>query len=140
LAGSVAQLGYSQYANVAVQMRANAVAQSLSGARRSRTGRDLEKLVKDERNLAGGKHMLVLSRKEKQTILVGDDIEITICRVSGRRVTIGLRAPDEVSIRRGEVRSVDDTAWSGQPGLLSRLHGARQRDLEIDLPHEMTIE
>ncbi len=47
--------------------------------------------------------MLVLSRKEKQTILVGDNIEITICRVSGRRVTIGLRTPSDVSIRRGEV-------------------------------------
>ena len=71
--------------------------------------------------------MLVLSRKEKQTILVGDDIEITICRVSGRRVTIGLRAPSDVSIRRGEVLKHDPTvAGTGTRGLISRLARVRR--------------
>ena len=84
--------------------------------------------------------MLVLSRKERQTILVGDDIEITICRVSGRRVTIGLRAPEEICIRRGEVRSGEETSWNGQPGLMSRLPAARQRTITVPLPQELTVE
>lgn len=47
--------------------------------------------------------MLILSRKERESILVGDNIEITICRVSGGRVKLGFRAPLDVPIRRGEV-------------------------------------
>jgi carbon storage regulator len=65
--------------------------------------------------------MLVLSRKEKQTILVGDDIEITICRVSGRRVSIGLSAPKNVDIRRGEIRSELARKPSKVMGLACRL-------------------
>ena len=85
--------------------------------------------------------MLVLSRKERQTILVGDEIEITICRVSGRRVTIGLRAPQDVCIRRGEVRADDEPpSWSGQAGLLARLPGARRQNHPLALPQELTVE
>lgn len=47
--------------------------------------------------------MLILSRKERESVLVGDNIEITICRVSGGRVKLGFRAPHDVSIRRGEL-------------------------------------
>jgi carbon storage regulator len=97
--------------------------------------------------------MLVLSRKEKETILVGDNIEITICRVSGRRVTIGLRAPSDLSIRRGEIGEYDaagaieppepmekpSAAWTGhQRGLASRL--ARLRRRAAGVPQEITIE
>jgi carbon storage regulator len=71
--------------------------------------------------------MLVLSRKEKQTILVGDNIEITICRVSGRRVTIGLRAPHDVTIRRGELNRRAKSSDRADHGLLSRLARSRQR-------------
>ncbi|MCA9168613.1 MAG: carbon storage regulator [Planctomycetales bacterium] len=52
--------------------------------------------------------MLILSRKEKESILVGENIEITVCRVIGGRVKIGLRAPQHVSIRRGELMAPDD--------------------------------
>lgn len=65
--------------------------------------------------------MLVLTRKEKQTILVGDDIEITICRVSGRRVSIGLTAPKDVDIRRGEIRAEGQPLSQPVAGLSSRL-------------------
>ncbi|MFC1759710.1 carbon storage regulator [Planctomycetota bacterium] len=46
--------------------------------------------------------MLVLSR-EDETILIGDDIEIRILRIAGRSVKIGLQAPDDVKIVRGEL-------------------------------------
>lgn len=85
--------------------------------------------------------MLVLSRKERQTILVGDDIEITICRVSGRRVTIGLSAPQDICIRRGEMHTDDEPpSWSGQAGLLARLPGARRSHREMTLRQELTVE
>ena len=47
--------------------------------------------------------MLVLSRKETETIKIGDDIEITLVRVSGDRVRVGIQAPNEMVILRGEL-------------------------------------
>lgn len=47
--------------------------------------------------------MLVLSRKIGDTIRIGDDIEIVVSRISGNRVTIGIDAPKDVRILRGEV-------------------------------------
>ena len=47
--------------------------------------------------------MLVLSRKETQTIKIGDDIEVTLVRVSGDRVRVGIQAPPELLILRGEL-------------------------------------
>jgi carbon storage regulator len=61
-----------------------------------------------------GKSMLILSRREKQSILIGDDIEITICRVAGRSVRIGLQAPRDIKIIRGEVSTLDDEVVSAQ--------------------------
>ena len=47
--------------------------------------------------------MLVLSRKVDQAILIGNDIQVTILRVEGNRVRIGITAPDDVAIRRAEI-------------------------------------
>lgn len=47
--------------------------------------------------------MLVLSRKETETIKIGDEIEITLVRVSGDRVRVGIQAPAELVILRGEL-------------------------------------
>lgn len=47
--------------------------------------------------------MLVLSRKKNESIIVGDDIKITIVRVGPNVVRIGIDAPQELNIRREEV-------------------------------------
>jgi carbon storage regulator len=47
--------------------------------------------------------MLVLSRKESQRVQVGDSIVLTIVRVNGDRVRLGIEAPAEVQVRRGEL-------------------------------------
>ena len=47
--------------------------------------------------------MLVLSRKESETIKIGDSIEITLVRVSGDRVRVGVQAPADMLILRGEL-------------------------------------
>ncbi len=47
--------------------------------------------------------MLVLSRTPGKRILIGDDIVVTICRVSGQTVRVGIEAPREIPVLREEV-------------------------------------
>lgn len=51
--------------------------------------------------------MLVLTRKENETIRIGNDIEITLIRVKGGGVRIGIDAPKEIKILRGELEPCD---------------------------------
>jgi carbon storage regulator len=47
--------------------------------------------------------MLVLSRKSGEKLHLGERITLTVLEILGRRVRIGIEAPPEVSIRRGEL-------------------------------------
>jgi len=51
--------------------------------------------------------MLVLSRKEGEQLLIGDDIVVTVNRLSGNRVAIGIEAPKDVRIVRGELETAE---------------------------------
>ena len=47
--------------------------------------------------------MLVLTRKSNQSIMIGDEIEISVLSVMGDKVRIGIQAPREVPVFRKEV-------------------------------------
>jgi carbon storage regulator len=47
--------------------------------------------------------MLVLSRKESQRIRLGDSIVVTIVKISGDKVRIGIEAPSDVLVLREEL-------------------------------------
>ncbi len=47
--------------------------------------------------------MLVLSRRKDETIMIGDDIEITIVDIKGDTVRLGITAPREVAVHRKEI-------------------------------------
>jgi carbon storage regulator len=47
--------------------------------------------------------MLVLTRKTKESIMLNDDIEITIVSIDGDQVKLGINAPKDVDIHRKEV-------------------------------------
>lgn len=53
--------------------------------------------------------MLVLTRKAKQRIQIGDNISITVLRVKGQTVRIGIDAPAEIRVRRSELATFDTT-------------------------------
>ncbi|MCA9119672.1 MAG: carbon storage regulator [Planctomycetaceae bacterium] len=50
--------------------------------------------------------MLVLSRKVGQRLVIDDNITIVINRIAGNRVQIGIEAPDDVHIMRGELDKI----------------------------------
>ena len=47
--------------------------------------------------------MLVLTRKANQSIMIGDDIEVSVLSVMGEKVRIGIQAPQEVPVFRTEI-------------------------------------
>jgi carbon storage regulator len=47
--------------------------------------------------------MLVLTRKSNQSIMIGDDVEVTVLSVMGDKVRIGIQAPGEVPVFRTEI-------------------------------------
>ena len=47
--------------------------------------------------------MLVLSRKESEQIKLGDSIVVTVVRVSGDKVRLGIQAPPDMLVLRGEL-------------------------------------
>ncbi|AKD38909.1 carbon storage regulator [Pasteurella multocida subsp. multocida OH4807] len=47
--------------------------------------------------------MLILTRKVGESLLIGDDISITILNIRGNQVKIGIKAPKDVSVHREEI-------------------------------------
>ena len=47
--------------------------------------------------------MLVLTRKTNQSIMIGDDIEVSVLAIMGEKIRIGIKAPRDVPVFRQEV-------------------------------------
>jgi carbon storage regulator CsrA len=59
--------------------------------------------------------MLVLSRKVGEQILIGDGIVVTVNRIDGNRVSLGIQAPSDVRIIREELRPFGDEIATPAP-------------------------
>lgn len=57
--------------------------------------------------------LLVLSRKQGETIRIGDTITIEVRQIRDNRVHIGVRAPREVRVLRGELFEEEEQAEGG---------------------------
>jgi carbon storage regulator len=78
--------------------------------------------------------MLVLTRKSNQSIMIGDEIEVSVLSVMGEKVRIGIQAPQEVPVFRKEIYleihretgavSVSDAGQESQDGA--------GREVEVD--------
>ncbi len=67
--------------------------------------------------------MLVLTRKSNQSIMIGDDVEVSVLSVMGDKVRIGIQAPQNIPVFRTEIYleihrdDATETAEAGQaPG------------------------
>lgn len=47
--------------------------------------------------------MLVLTRRQTEKLMIGDDIEIQILGIQGRQVRLGITAPNGISVHRKEI-------------------------------------
>jgi len=47
--------------------------------------------------------MLILTRREGESMLIGDEVTITVLRVKGNQVRLGVNAPKNVSVQREEI-------------------------------------
>ena len=76
--------------------------------------------------------MLVLTRKQRQQITIGDNITITVLKVKGQAVRIGIEAPDGVRILRAELNATEEIADCEEPAVesssqLTAQNGRRSR-------------
>ena len=85
--------------------------------------------------------MLVLSRKQNQSIVIGENIQLEILKVSGNTVRIGISAPKEVKVLRGELApwGISDEA---PEGALRSHDSVRQEgsDYVVELPWPLETE
>jgi carbon storage regulator len=47
--------------------------------------------------------MLILTRKQGESVAIGDDIKVTVVEIQGKQVKLGVKAPREISVHRQEV-------------------------------------
>lgn len=47
--------------------------------------------------------MLILTRRASETLVIGDEIEVTVLGIKGNQVRIGVNAPKDVSVHREEI-------------------------------------
>jgi carbon storage regulator len=59
--------------------------------------------------------MLVLSRKQGESICIGQNVAVTVLGIDGGRVKIGVTAPPEIAILRGELRDLADSSSGEAP-------------------------
>jgi carbon storage regulator len=70
--------------------------------------------------------MLVLTRKSEQKIRIGDDVVITVLKVQGDQVSIGIEAPKELQIVREELLDVNLSKSAARENRKSALYKSRK--------------
>ena len=78
--------------------------------------------------------MLVMSRRQGETILIGDEIEIVIAHIGRSRVKVGIRAPRQMPVIAREIKMIRDenlraagAAACDLSSLIARLHPPPRR-------------
>lgn len=64
--------------------------------------------------------MLVLSRRENERLKLGDSIVVTVVRLSGDKVRLGIEAPADVVVLREELDTLDRPSVASAPAMSGR--------------------
>ena len=59
--------------------------------------------------------MLILTRRVGETLMIGDDVSVTVLGVKGNQVRIGVNAPREVAVHREEIYERIKKEEAGEP-------------------------
>lgn len=51
----------------------------------------------------GGYTMLILTRRVGESLMIGDDVTVTVLSVKGNQVRVGVNAPKEIAVHREEI-------------------------------------
>jgi carbon storage regulator len=70
--------------------------------------------------------MLVLTRKSNQSIMIGDEIEVSVLSVMGEKVRIGIQAPQRVPVFRKEIYLEIHREGGGTPAAAAATDGSSQ--------------
>ncbi len=82
--------------------------------------------------------MLILTRKDAETITIGDDITVTILSVNGNQVRLGVVAPKDVAVHREEIyERIQQEKSSGNTTL--SLRQPRQKKPEITVKRSRKV-
>jgi carbon storage regulator len=74
-----------------------------------------------------GAEMLVLSRQRDETIMIGDDIEITVVDIRGEKVRLGINAPPHIPVHRKEVYDAIKREKQADPSQQGRVESLANR-------------
>ena len=86
--------------------------------------------------------MLVLSRRESQRIRLGDSITVTVVRVNGDKVRLGIEAPAEIRVLRDELsphKLADQTGNTGQTGTTEQTGHTEQTGNTVPKPTSVAV-
>lgn len=78
--------------------------------------------------------MLVLSRKEGEKLVIGENITLVVSKISGNRVTVGIEAPADVKVFRGELKEGEN------PPRVVPLRRTASMTIELDASEAVDLE